>query len=260
MMPILEESVDASFRDRDYETIRQAIPGNLILLRGLCQSEPGNLELRQVTAQMYFSYANGFVEDQDPKRAGLLYGEGLRLGREGLMRRSWFRRAEAAVPLPDSVALRKMDREDVPLLFWTLANWSGWISRNMTDPEAVAQLPRLEAYLQRVLELSPGYFLGMPHVLMGSIQTFRPRMLGGNPDEGKKHFDEAFRISGRKMLFFQVVYAQYYCRQTMDADGFDRTLKEVLDAPEDLLPEYQLFNEVAREKARHLQEIRDELF
>jgi len=261
MTPILQESIEASYRDRDLKTIRRAIPGNLILLRGLCESEPGDRELRRMAAELYFSYAMGFIEDEDSEWASALYQEGLRLGREGLSRRSWFRRAEkAAGSLPDSTALANLPAGDAPLLFWTLANWSGWISLNLSSPEAVAQLPRLQAYLEALLRVAPDYFLGMPRVLMGSIETLRPRMLGGNPEEGQRQFQEAFRVSGRKMLYFQVAYARYYCRQMLDEECFDTTLEEVLNAPPDLLPEYRLFNEVAKEKARHLQEIRDELF
>ena len=57
------------------------------------------------------------------------------------------------------------------------------------------------------LDGQPDYFLGMPYVLEGSIQTLRPVMLGGKPEEGRRHFEEAFRISGGKMLIFKVLYA-----------------------------------------------------
>jgi hypothetical protein len=100
----------------------------------------------------------------------------------------------------------------------------------------------------------------MPQVLLGSLQTFRPRLLGGDPESGKQHFDEALRISGGKMLIFKVMYAKYYCRQTLDEACFDQNLKEVLDAPADLFPEFRLWNEIAREKARFLMDRRDELF
>jgi hypothetical protein len=259
-VPVLEKSVEASFRDPDVSTVKAGIPANLILLRGLCESEPGNAELRRLAAQTYFSYGMGFIEDEDPARAGLIYEEGRRLGLEGLRRKSWFQQAEKAIPLPDPKALKKMKREDVPLAFWTIANWSGWISQNLDQPEAVAQLPRVQAYLDRILELDAGYFYGMPEVLLGSLQTFRPRMLGGDPESGKRHFDEAIRISGGRMLIFKVMYAKYYCRQTLDEACFDQNLKDVLDAPEDLFPEFRLWNEIARDKARFLMDRRDELF
>jgi hypothetical protein len=62
------------------------------------------------------------------------------------------------------------------------------------------------------------------------------------------------------MLLFQVLYAQFYCRQILDEECFDSILSEVLAAPDDALPEYRLWNEVAKDKARYLLEMRDELF
>jgi len=258
--PILDETVRATYASRDVATVREAMPANLVLLRGLAASEPGNREIRTAAVQTYFSYANGFIEDEDPARAILLYREGLDLGREGLARRDWFRRAEAGRPLPDSTALAKAEREDVPLLFWTVANWAALIGLTLSEPSAVAELPRVEAYLSRILELEPGYFLGMPHVLAGTILSMRPRMLGGQPEKGKEHFDEALRISQRRMLYFQVMRARYYCRQVLDEGCFDENLREALEAPDDILPEYRLMNRLAQEKARRLMEKRDELF
>jgi hypothetical protein len=259
MIPVLRETVDATYRSRDLSLVREGIPSNLLLLRGLCETSPGKNEIRVLTVQMFYSYGFGFLEDTDPPRAREAYREGLRLGLEGLRRNDWFRRTERGV-LPDSTALRRVPRDAVPLLFWTIANWAGLVSQTVSDPAAVADLPRIEAYLGRILELDSGYFHGMPHVMEGTILTLRPRMAGGNPEEGRRHFEEAFRISGRKLLLFQVLCAKYYCRQVLDAECFDANLKEVLSAPDDLYPEYQLLNQIARAKAAWLMERRDDYF
>jgi hypothetical protein len=259
MVPILQETVDATYRSRDISLVRDGIPSNLLLLRGLCESDPGQEEIRVLAVQMFYSYGFGFLEDTDPPRAREAYREGLRLGRAGLQRYGWFRGTERGV-IPDPASLRRMPKESVPLLFWTLANWASLVSLSVSDPEAVADLPRIEAYLARILELAPGYFQGMPHVMEGTILTLRPRMAGGDPEEGRKHFEEAFRISGRRLLLFQVLCAKYYCRQVLDADCFEANLNEVLKAPDDLNPEYQLLNQIARAKAGWLMERRDDYF
>lgn len=260
MVPVLEETVRTTWACEDLETVRLGVPGNLLVLRGLCASEPGNEAIRSLTVQTLYSYALGFVEDEDRVRASLLYREGMQTGVEGLRRHEWFRRADQSRPLPDSAGLAEASAGDIPLLFWTLASWAGWVSLNLTDPAAVADLPRIEAYLGRVLELDPEYFFGLPHVMAGTILTMRPRMMGGDPERGRAHFEEALRISGGRMLLFQMMCARYYCRQTLDEECFDRRLGEVLDAPPDLLPSYRLFNLVAKEKARRLMERRDEFF
>jgi hypothetical protein len=259
MVPILHETVDATYRSRDVAMVREAIPSNLLLLRGICETAPDNEEIRGLTVQLFYSYGFGFLEDTEADRAREAYREGLRLGREGLRRHDWYRRTEEGM-VPDPAALHRVPKDGVPLLFWTLANWAGLVSLNLSDPAAVADLPRIEAYLGRILELDPGYFEGMPHVMEGTILTLRPRIAGGNPEEGFKHFAEALRISDRKLLLFQVLCARYYCRQVLDADCFDANLREVTEAPDDLNPEYQLLNQIAKEKANWLMERRDEFF
>ena len=260
LVPILDSSLEAAYRDRDARTVREGIAGNLLILRGVAEAHPGNRRLHEVAAQTYFSFGMGFIEDSDPERAELLYEEGLRLGRRFLERDSWFRDAESEQPLPTDKTLERIDEKDVPLLFWTLANWIRWISLNLGEPAAVAELPRTEAYLRRILDLQPEFYYGMPYAMLGALQAFRPRMLGGDPEAGGANLQKAIEISGNRMLIFQVLYAQFYCRQMLDEDCFDETLQGVIDAPPDLLPDYQLWNEVAKWKAADLLEMKDELF
>jgi hypothetical protein len=258
MVPILEQTVEEIYRDQDLETVGAGVPGNLLLLRGLCASEPGRQDLWTLTTQLYFYYGIGFVEDDDPEHADRVYAQGFALGRAALEREGWFE--------PDRDletfrrGLRQAEREDVPLLFWTLGNWAAWIRLNLEKPVALAQLPSAEAALERVLELEPSFFQGMPHVLLGTLEASKPVLVGGDPEMARTHFDEALRISKRRLLIYQVLYAQFVCRQTLDEEGFDAALQEVLDAPADLNPEYRLLNEVARRKAARLKERKDELF
>jgi hypothetical protein len=258
--PILVSTLESTFRDPDLETVREGVPANLLLLRGMAEEYPDRRDLRELAAQSYFSFGMAFVEDSEPDRAELLYQEGWRLGREYLEEVAWFQEAEAQKPVPDEETLSEIEKSDVPLLFWTLVNWMRWVSLNLDDPAAVAMIPRIELYLDRVIELDGTYYEGLPYAMLASIQGFRPQMLGGKPDESQRNFQEAFRISGNRMLLFHVLYAQFYCRQILDENCFDSTLEEVLAAPEELNPSYRLWNEVAKDKAHYLLEIRDELF
>jgi hypothetical protein len=234
------------------------MPGNLLLLRGLCASDPGRRDLWVLTVQLYFYYGIGFVEDLDPEHASLVYEQGLALGHAALERSSWFH-PEGSID-EFRRGLEKADRDDVPLLFWTLANWTAWIHLNLDRPEVLVQLPMAEAGLERIRQLDATYFQGMPHVLLGTLEASKPVLIGGDPERARLHFEEALRVSNRKLLVFQVLYAQYYCRQQLDEPGFVQALEEVLRAPPDLAPDYRLLNEVARRKARSLMERKDELF
>ena len=258
MVPLIEKTVEAIYRDQDIETVGKGMPGNLLLVRGMCESDPGNRELWAMGCQLYFYYGIGFVEEEDPGQAELVYAEGLALGQRWLSRKGWFRPDERMTLFRKG--LEKAGRADAPILFWMLANWVSWINLRVNDPAALAQLPYAEGALERVLELDPTYFHGMPHVMLGTLQASKPVLIGGKPEQAQQQFEEAFAISGRKLLIFQVLYAQSYCRQTLDQEGFVQALEEVLRAPADLEPEYRLLNEVAKRKAARLMERKDDWF
>ncbi len=258
MGPMIDKTVKISYRDQDLETVGKALPANLLLIRGMAEEAPGDRDLWSVATQLYYSYGYAFVEDDNPDEAMLIYKQGRDLGTRFLRREGWFK------PDRDIVAfergLEKARREDGPILFWTLSNWVSWINIAQTDPAAVADLPYAEAALGRLLQIDPNYFLGMPHAMLGTLLASKPAIAGGKPEEARKQFDQAFAISGRRLLIFQVLYAQYYCRQVQDADAFVKTLEEVLHTPADVEPNYRLLNEVAKRKAARLMEHKDEWF
>jgi len=258
MVPILERTVESLYGDEDIETVEKGIPANLLLLRGLCASDPGNRDLWALTAQLYFYYGFGFVEDRDLGQAALVYRQGVTLGRQALARKSWFRPEEDFNSFQRGLLDARV--EDVPLLFWTGASWAAWVGRNVDDPAAIAELPLAEAILERVLALDPDYMMGLPHAMAGTLKGMKPVMMGGKPEEARMHFEEAFRLSGRRMLIFQTLYARYYCRAVLDEECFTEVVREVLDAPADIEPGYRLLNEVARRKARILMEMKDDWF
>ena len=51
------------------------------------------------------------------------------------------------------LALARVRRRDVPLLYWTAAAHGLAISASKDDPEMIAQLPVVEAFIRRAMEL-----------------------------------------------------------------------------------------------------------
>jgi hypothetical protein len=258
MTPIIEQTVESVYRDEDLETVEKGLPANLLLVRGMSEADPGNQRLGALAAQLYFYYGFGFVESEDPQRAALLYGQGVRIGRRVLGKKDWFRPDKDVETFRQG--LQNAGKDDVPSLFWLAANWASWINLKLDDPAAIADLPLAEAMLHRVLELDHEYFEGMPEAMAGTLDASKPVLMGGSPEQAKAHFDEAFRISRGRMLIFHTLYAQTYCRQTLDLEGFLKTLQTVLEAPPGLVPEYRLLNELARRRAVRLLEKKDEWF
>jgi hypothetical protein len=62
------------------------------------------------------------------------------------------------------------------------------------------------------------------------------------------------------MLVFHLMYAKYYAYQIQDKELFVDTLKEVVSAPDDILPEMAFINAAAKKKAKKLLDNVDTIF
>ena len=249
MVPTFEEMSRTVEQEYDLDLVREGLPANLLTLEGMLAGAPDNLDLGLLVMRSLYSYAFAFIEDEDVKRAKGMYAKGKDLGftfmeREGLQ-----------CDLPMEAFLERlalMNEDTVPLLFWTGNCWGSWVNLSRDNPAAIIQLPKVEAIMKRIVELDDEYYFGGGHLVLGVLNASRPRMLGGNPEQARVHFERALEISARRFLMIHLFYAKYYCIQVMDRECFDDTIQEILAAPEDLLPEQRLANEVAKVKARCL--------
>jgi hypothetical protein len=252
MVPVLENTAAEARGKSDLEMVGAGFPGNLLLLDGLIRTEPENRELLALGSYLYFGYALGFVELEDPARASAYYDTGRQYGLRALDRRAKFRHGRAGSLEDFRAGLASLQRDDARALAWTGANWARWLSLNLDSPAALATMPRVEALLDRLVELDPEFERGLPYALLGSYDALRPEMFGGNPQRAREEFDEALRVSDRRMLLYQVFYAEFYCRQILDRECFDQTLRAVTAAPDSLLPDSRLLNAIAKQRASTL--------
>jgi hypothetical protein len=260
MVPILENTAAAARERSDLETVGAGFPANLLLLDGLIRTRPHNRELLELGAYLYFGYALGFVEIENPSRASFYYATGRDYGLRSLDRHSSFRKGRNGTLEEFHAGLAKLGKSDVRALAWAGANWGRWLSLNLDSPAAVAQMPRVEALLDRLLEIDPSFERGLPHALRGAYDALRPEMFGGDPERARREFDAALQVSQRRMLLYQVFYAEFYCRQVLDEECFVGALDEVIAAPDTLLPDSRLLNEIARQRALALRAKRSEFF
>jgi tetratricopeptide (TPR) repeat protein len=126
--------------------------------------------------------------------------------------------------------------------------------------EALADVPMLEATMQRVIELDEGFYYGSPHLHMAAYLAAKPLIAGGNLDKAKDHFDKAFALGADKLLSAKVLFARYYAVRLKDRALFEKTLQEVIETPADEVPELTLSNTLAKERAREFLERADEYF
>jgi hypothetical protein len=260
-LPLLQSAMLETYASDDVQTARAGIPAELMLLRGLCRSDPTRLETWSATVQLYASYALIFVEDDDPDWALALYDEGRGLGLRFLRRYPWFAAAWDAGP--DSLRAEIARRRPVdlgPLMMWTGACLGQHVLRNQDKPMEMLDLPYVGVLLDAAIDLASDYFYGMPYAAKGMTLAMIPLGLGGNLEESDRYFQQAFKVSGDRFLLHQVLYARYWCTKALDEACFTQHLENVRSAPENLLPEMRFVNRLAKDRAERLLEQRAEYF
>lgn len=260
MSGMLENSMAALYEESDLILAEQAIASDLKLLEGLIKSDPENEKFLLLACQGFGSYALGFVEDTDPDRARAFYLRGRDYGLKIFNKNKAFKDALSGSPDQLEAALKSFKKNDVPALFWTANNWASWINLNLTNPDAIADLPRVQALMGRVLELDESYFFGGAHLFFATIYAVRPPLLGGNIEKSKYHFDRCFEFSRDKFLLPYIYYARFYTTRTFDEKLFTKTLSKVLETPDDILPDQRLPNVIAKNKAKRLLSQKDDFF
>jgi hypothetical protein len=255
MDPIMDDMASAVNMSNDVELIRDGLPASLIQMDGFVKSAPNN-KLLLKAAESYFGYTFSFVEDVNKPRASALYLKAREYALRVLRKNRQF--DEEANDLNE--VLSKCTGEDVPALYWAASSWLAWIGLNVGNPEAMMDIPKVEAMLQRVIELDETYYYGTAHSMLGSLYAAPPKTMGGNPEKAKLHFQRAFELSKSKLLVVPFIYAKFYAVQIQDKALFVKTLNEIVAAPVNFFPEKNLANEVAKRKAKDLLEKADTLF
>lgn len=257
---IFQDGMSALEEEQDPDFAAQSLPASLKLMEVLLKSEPEDKKLLLLLAEGYCSYALGFVEDADPERAKVFYRRAadyaLRLLRQD---RDLARALDG--PLDGFHAeLDRRGRTDVPGIFWAAFGLGGYLNLAFDKPDAIAQLPRVEAMMKFVAAADPGFFHGGADMFLGTLYGGRARILGGDPEQSRRHFENALRINGGAFLMTQVFFARSYAVQTQNEALFSELLAEVERVPLDDFPRLRLVNAIAKRKAKLLFAKKDDLF
>ena len=253
---LIEGGVEALNHETDLELAEDSIPANLNMLLGMLKIDPENAELHTYASQAYYGLAYGFNEDSRPERASEFNVRGTRHGLTALDAGD-LRNA----PIADfEKKVSRFGKGDVAAMFWAASNWAKWIDMHRDDPVAIAELARATALMQRVLELDDTFYYGGAHMYFGVYYGSRAPMLGGNFEKSAQHFDRAREITDSKLLIPDLLQAQYLARQQQDQKDFHERLTGIINAPDDLMPELGLQNQIAKRKARLLLKKENEWF
>ncbi len=246
------------FEECDTELARQSLPAGMKLLEGLLKNDPENTQILTSLCSAFTGYALLFVEGKDNQAASLLY---LRARNYGL--KALGIRIAAAPGTADSgfvEQIKTIGKQDLEALFWTTMAWNAWINLNLDKPTALGQVSAAKACLDRVLEVEPEYFWGVPYVLQGAMLSAVPTPLGGDSLKAMECFEKAMRLSKGRLFLVQYYYARTYAVSVQDKELFFKLIEEVENTPNDVLPEICLLNTVMKKKLEDLKQAADDLF
>jgi hypothetical protein len=257
---LLDYGVLALYEETDLKLAEQAMASDIKLLEGMVKGDPENEHLLLMTAQALNGFALGFVEDEEPERAKVFYLRAKEYGLRVLLQDDEFSEADSGSLEAYTTAVKNLDEEYIDALFWTGFAWAGWINLSIDDPRAMIDLTKVQILMERVLEIDEKYFHGATHLFFGSIWGVKPKMLGGDPEKAKEHFEKNLEITEGKFLLTYVYYAMFYAAKVLDEDLFYSFVVKIEDTPADVLPGFQLLNMIAKKKVKYLREFGAEWF
>lgn len=263
--------------DDDPELVRQAVPFGLKLVESVLAKEPRHAGLLLAAASGFTQYAYAFVEEdadeiesqsvaraaQARLRAKKLYLRargyairGLELDHPGVAERLRTERDRSR----RASALADLKKSDVPFLYWTAASWAGAIHLAKDDPETVADLPVVEALMDRALELDESFGDGALHTLLISYESSRPGGASGAEERARSHFRRAVELSDGMLAGPMVALAEAVAAPRQDRKEYEELLGKALAIDVDAKPDWRLQNLVLQRRARWLLDHAEERF
>jgi predicted anti-sigma-YlaC factor YlaD len=257
--------------DDDPELIRSAVPFTLKLIETLLVESPRNRGLLQAAASGFTQYAYAFlqqdaeeIEERDRATAGQLRARAKKLylrsrdyGMNGIeLKHPGFRERLKANP---AEAVKALKKEDVPFVYWTAISWAAALSVSR-DLFLVPEIPRIEALIERCLELDEGYDNGVIHGFLITYEMNRLKPKGDKFENAKFHFDRAMYYARGGQAGPLVAYAENVSVLKKDKEEFQRLLNQALKINLDAAPNYRQLNLVNQRRARWLLSRTDRLF
>jgi predicted anti-sigma-YlaC factor YlaD len=256
--------------DDDPELVGDALPFSLKLMESLLAESPRHRGLLLAASRGFTQYAYGWVQQTASQQEGSASSAHQleRARRLYLRARNYGVRAfeverpgfEARLRANPTEALGMLDARDVPLLYWTAASWGSAIALSKDQPDVVADLPLVEAMIDRALALDETFDSGAIHSFLISYEPVRPGGEGDGVARARVHFDRAVVLSGGMLASTFVTFAESVSIQTQNRVEFESLLRRALAIDADARPRWRLQNRIAQQRAQWLLEHTDELF
>lgn len=293
-----DEGSGAFARDDDPQLIADALPFALKIYEMLLSMNPGDAPLNLAAGKAFIMYANGFIQtpasmlgDDEFEQQSRMMERARKMylrGRDYVLQSLALEIQDYQTLMNDDfdALLGKMDKKNVPALYWAAGGWLGAFS---CDPFNMAQgldIYKPIAMVFRALELDENYQKGALHDLLLTLWTsmppalienalretpqstgtfvpvyYREHHVGDSPRERSFfHFEQAVKLAEGQNPGSYVTMAQGFPVKEQDYPAFESLLKKALDINPESDPDTELLVIIHQEKAHWLLEHREDYF
>ena len=261
--------------DNDPLLVGDALPFAIKMYEVLLEQNPNHQGLLLTTGSLFIMYANAFVQGPaemlDPvyffeeriiglDRAKLLYLRGYTILTFALEQKfPGFNDANVNDGTITAL-LQQCKKEDVPLLYWTVAGGLAAYSLDLFDFELGSRIMELGAMITRAYELDPNFNNGAIDDFYILYYASLPDTLGGDKAKAEFHFRLAVENSRGLSAGPYVSYAMTVCIPAQDYSAFRENLEKALAIDPDEEPSLRLLNIISQRRARYLLDTADKYF
>jgi hypothetical protein len=267
----LTQGPDVYGTEEDPELVRDALPFGLKTMESLLMVVPDHQGLLFTLCKGYTTYAFAFVQSEgdlvvnsDYARSVTLHERALKLdlrargyGLRGLDAR--YHGIAEQLRLDPAKAAARIQKQDLPMLYWTAAAWGSAISLGKDQPELLADLPAIRALMDRGLQLDEAFEGGAMHEAMIVLDAL-PEAMGGSEAHARSHFARAVELSQGLKPGPYVTLAETVTVLKQDRREFRSLLQKALTFDPDKDPANRLATIIIERKARALLDRQDEFF
>jgi hypothetical protein len=159
-------------------------------------------------------------------------------------------------------------------LFFLANAWGGLINLQKKNIRLISTLPFVKAMYDYICTQDPTYHGGSCEIFYGVYESARPKMLGGNPVKGQKHFEKVVELYSFNLLG-RINYIQYSLIPSFNQDEFQKQMQYLEDTynkfraselevtwgeAHNKYPEVNLYNAIAFKRFLILQKMKTKLF
>ena len=258
--------------DDDIQLVGDASPFGLKTMEALLEQVPKHQGLLLSATRGFTQYSYAYVhlpaDELDDHDVATAYQERKRARRLYLRARDYgLRSLDVSHPgfaeeifTDVSRAISATTTDDVAALYWTAVSWAAAISLGKDHPSLIAELPQVEALINRALELDEAFDAGAIHSFLISYEMTRPLSKSKRISSALKHMTRALELSNGQHAGPYVAYAEAVSIATQNRNEFKTLLTEATNIDPAAVPEWTLVNHVMQRRARWLLSRADNYF